>query len=139
MTETTTVDPKDALIDPAEWKISVGLSYKGVTYGTPEAVPVMTVREAEQFEQTGQLYRIDSDGTILTEDRRPQLETAEDYLRGRDEVVLKRLLDYAPGLKTLKEMRAMILKHGRSKTLELAIELAIRSHGGGRRRAAPDR
>lgn len=120
---TTTTD-HDLFIDPTEWRIRGSLRHGGVVYGVAEPVPTLTLVEALRYEQAGMLARVLPDGSISTpKPTRPEPKTAEEYLRGRDEIVLRHIIDFRPSKKLLQEMLHLAKTSGRTQYLKMALEV----------------
>lgn len=120
---TTTTEPNEQFIDPKEWQIRGSLRHGGLVYGRAEPVPVLTLAEALRYERSGQLARVNPDGSISElKTTRPEPTTAEAYLRGRDEVVLRHILDFHPSKKLLQEILTLAKGTGRTQYLRLALE-----------------
>lgn len=105
---------KSQKINPKEWRVIGQLRHKGVTYGTDEPLPSMTVEEAEGYVVAGTLLRRGAD------------TRAEEYLDAPDGMILQRILDENPAAKLLENMLELALRHSRSKVLELSLRIAIR-------------
>jgi hypothetical protein len=120
---TTTTEPTEQFIDPTEWKIRGSLRHGGITYGPAEPVPTLSVADALRYERAGSLARINADGSISEpKTTRPEPKSAEEYLRGRDEIVLRHILDFRPGKKLLQEMLLLAKGTGRTQYLRMSLE-----------------
>jgi hypothetical protein len=120
---TTEQDQVDQFIEPAEWQIRGSLRHGGITYGRGEPVPSMTLAEALQYERMAQLVRVNADGSVSDpKPTRPAPRTAEEYLRGRDEIVLRQILDFRPSKKLLQEMLVLSKQTARTQYLRMTLE-----------------
>jgi hypothetical protein len=121
MTETTTDQAK--FIDPNEWQIRVSLRHGGFTYGPAEPLPPLTLDEALRYEAQGSLVRVNLDGSISEpKPKRAEPKTAEEFLRGRDEIVLRQILDFRPNKRLIQEMLALAKQTGRTQSLRMMLE-----------------
>jgi hypothetical protein len=120
---TTTTEPTEQFIDPTEWKIRGSLRHGGITYGPAEPTPTFTMADALRYERSGLLARINPDGSLpALKTTRPEPQSAEEYLRGRDEIVLRHILDFHPGKKLLQEMQVLAKGTGRTQYLRMSLE-----------------
>lgn len=120
---TTTDQEHEKLIDPTEWRIRGRLRHGGFVYGPAEAVPSMPLSDAMRYERAGNLARVNADGSISEpKTTRPEPTSAEAYLRGRDEIVLRQILDFRPSKKVLQEMLHLAKGTGRTQYLKMSLE-----------------
>lgn len=114
-------EPPRDVIDPREWRAIGQLRHGGITYGSAEPLPVLTIAEAELYEKQGTLMRISAD------------TTAESYVDGPDEVILQLVLDRKPEVAVLEKMLMLVRRNSRSKVLELALTIAVQGAPGAAR------
>lgn len=108
-------------IDLRQWRVLGQLRHDGITYGTAEPLPKLTLAEATLYEKQGTLVRL-GDETV-----------AEAYLQGSDAAVLQEVLERGPDRAVLDQMIKIVQRNSRSKVLELALMIAVK----GRSSAAP--
>lgn len=99
---------------PSEWRVVGQLRHAGITYGTNEPLPNLTLDQAEMYAAQGTLMRI---GINL----RPQ-----EFLDATDGMILQRVLDEQPDAEFLDEVTECARQTSRSKVLELALMIAAR-------------
>jgi hypothetical protein len=113
----------EQLIDPKEWRIRGSLRIGSITYGPAEPLPTMPLSDALRYERAGNLVRVNPDGSVSSaKPARPEPTSAEEYLRGRDEIVLRHVLDFHPSKKLLQEMLHLAKGTGRTQYLLMALE-----------------
>lgn len=115
------------MINMREWCVLTQLTYNGVTYGRGEQLPAMSEEDLLGFEAKGVLVRVRPDGTMTpppTSPTPPAPATAEEYLRARDDIVLRHILKYRPKATLLVEMERLARFSKRSQTLVLALVIA---------------
>jgi len=118
-----TMDQAEQLIDPKEWRIRGRLRYGGLVYGPAEGTPSMPLSDALRYERAGHLVRMNADGSYSEpKTTRPEPRSAEEYLRGRDEIVLRHILDFHPTKKLLQEMFHLAKGTGRTQYLLMSLE-----------------
>lgn len=118
----TTTD-HEQLIDPKEWRIRGSLRIGNIVYGPAEPMPAMPLSDALRYERAGSLVRVNPDGSVSSvKPTRPEPRSAEEYLRGRDEIVLRHILDFHPNKKLLQEMLHLAKGTGRTQYLRMSLE-----------------
>ena len=108
-------------IDPTQWRVVGQLRHDGVTYGTNEPMPRLTIEQAEAYVMQGTLVRHDTDTRV------------QDFLDAADAAILQRILDDRPSATFLSDLLLLAQQHSRSKILELALTIAVRGAPGATR------
>jgi hypothetical protein len=114
----------ETIINPADWRVRGSLRHGGLTYGVGEAVPALTLAQAEHYQAIGQLVRLNPDGSTVEPKptNRQEPKTAEQFLRGTDTIVLRQIIDFRPGKTVLRQMLVLSKETGRTHALRMTLE-----------------
>lgn len=110
------------MIDPKQWRIIGPFTHQRISYAQGEPVPKMTLSDAQVLMANGHITPLNEDATGNLEHgfkvvlgREP--ERGEDYLKGTDFIVFRRIRAFKPDPAMLRSIEQAANRQGRSLML----------------------